>query len=52
LIGNASGQDAERAINCSEGFSIRKLEGRALAVVGAAMDLWARLGTGERGEES
>jgi hypothetical protein len=28
LIGNASGQDAEGAINCSEAFSIRRLEGR------------------------
>jgi hypothetical protein len=28
LIGNASGQDAEGAINCSEAFSTRRLEGR------------------------
>jgi hypothetical protein len=28
LIGNASGQDAEGAINCSEAFSIMRLEGR------------------------
>jgi hypothetical protein len=28
LIGNASGQDAEGARDCSEAFSIRRLEGR------------------------
>jgi hypothetical protein len=28
LIGNASGPGAEGAINCSEAFSIRRLEGR------------------------
>jgi hypothetical protein len=28
LIGNASGQGAEGARNCSEAFSIRRLEGR------------------------
>ena len=28
MIGNASGQDVERARNCSEAFSIRRLEGR------------------------
>jgi hypothetical protein len=34
LIGNASGQDAEGAINCSEAFPIRRLERRRLQFPG------------------
>jgi hypothetical protein len=51
LIGNASGQDAEGAGIAPSIFD-KETRRKRLAVVGAAMELRARLGLGERRDES
>jgi hypothetical protein len=51
LIGNASGRvvatDSGCPCWCPEAFSIRRLEGRRVAVAGAAMELEGRIGLRE-----
>ena len=52
LIGNASGQDGWRSERLLRGIFDKETRRKALAVVGAAMELGARFGIGKRIGES